>query len=288
MWDFYRGLLKWTRTFHIYLALLGLLLVLFFAATGFMLNHPDWFGLRESQVRTEKGTLPVTLLEPLDKLMVVERLRNEFGVTGAVDMFEVEETFLRIVFKSAGRQTEAMIQAVQPEAGQTEVTYEWVSPDEDELGREAPPRTAKGKLPAAILKPLDRQAVLDRLRDEFGATGNVESFEVEDDSPTLRVVFKSDSQRTEATIQAVRPEAGQVEVTYESWGLVGRLTDLHRGKGAGPAWELIIDTACVVLLCVSATGLLLWTALRKRRLVGLLALTLGCALCLTIYFAFVP
>jgi hypothetical protein len=194
MTDGYRRLLRWTRTFHIYLAMLGLLLLLFFAATGFMLNHPEWFGLVEGRRRTAEGRLPTAILAPVDKLAVVERLRSEFGATGAMDSFEVEEESLRVVFKGPGRQTEATIQRAD----------------------------------------------------------------------------------------------GQAEVTHESYGLAGLLTDLHRGKATGGSWALIIDAACVLLMLISTTGLILWTSLRTRRVVGLLALLLGGTLCAVIYLALVP
>ena len=194
MTDGHRRLLRWARTLHIYVALLGLLLLLFFAATGFMLNHGDWFGLSEGKTRTQKGQVPTSALEPLDRLAVVERLRGEFGAAGAVDSFEAEGEELRVVFKGPGR-------------------------------------------------------------------------------------------RTEATV--VRAD-GAVAVTHESYGLLGLLTDLHRGKSTGATWGLVIDAACVLLLLISVTGLFLWTSLRRRRILGLLALLLGGAACMAVYLARVP
>src|SRR5262245_4669499 len=192
----YRFALRWTRTLHIYLTLFALLLLLFFAATGFMLNHVEWFDLKEARTRTVEGTLPVALLEPTDKLAVVERLRGEYGATGAVD-----------------------------------------------------------------------------------------SFEDDAESPALRVVFKAPGRTTSATIERAD---GHAEVTYESWGLVGRLTDLHRGKGTGAGWGWVIDSTCVFLVITSASGLFLWFSLKRRRRTGIVALTLGFAGCVAAYIAFVP
>jgi hypothetical protein len=194
MTDGHRALLKWTRTLHVYLTMLGLLLLLFFAVTGFMLNHSEWFGLDEVQTRTVEGNLPAALLSEPDKLMVVERLRSDFGATGALDSFEIDEDTLKVVFKGPGRQTEAMI----------------------------------------------------------------------------------------------RRADGQAAVVCEAHGVVGRLTDLHRGKAAGKAWGLIIDGTCVLLLIVSVTGLILWTSLRTRRRLGLVALMCGVTLGVTVYLVFVP
>ena len=39
----YRKLLKASRIAHVYLTLFGLVLILFFSITGFMLNYEGWF-----------------------------------------------------------------------------------------------------------------------------------------------------------------------------------------------------------------------------------------------------
>lgn len=190
----YRTFLKWTRTLHIYLTLVALLLLLFFAATGFILNHEDWFGLGEPQAHTAQGTIPTDILRQPDKLLVVERLRSEFGASGALDSFNADDETLDVVFKSPGRKFEATID-------------------------------------------------------------------------------RSD---------------GRTEIVSESWGLAGRLSDLHKGKAAGSAWKLIIDATCVFLIAISLTGLTLWASLRRRRRKGLIALAVGVVVCVAVYLLFVP
>lgn len=81
----YKRLLKVSRTVHVYLTLFGLAVILFFAVTGFMLNHPHWF-VTKKEINWEKpdrvGTVPRELLVPLDRLAVVEYLRRHHRVTG--------------------------------------------------------------------------------------------------------------------------------------------------------------------------------------------------------------
>ena len=56
---------RWTRTVHIYASLLGLLLLLFFGSTGFVLNHEEWFALARASEQGQ-ATLPAELLsEPV-------------------------------------------------------------------------------------------------------------------------------------------------------------------------------------------------------------------------------
>jgi len=100
---------KWSRLIHIYLSMLGLLVILFFSVTGIMLNHEEWFGYAEPRVKKSEGTIPATLLREPDKLGIVEKLRKDLGATGALDSFDVRDDELALVFKSPGRRTEATI-----------------------------------------------------------------------------------------------------------------------------------------------------------------------------------
>jgi hypothetical protein len=101
--------LKVVRSAHIYITMLALLLLLFFGATGFMLNHPDWFGLEEVRTSSRSGVLPQKMVDEGDKLAIVEKLRADFGALGALDSFETEPGLLRVVFKRPGSRTEATI-----------------------------------------------------------------------------------------------------------------------------------------------------------------------------------
>jgi hypothetical protein len=112
---------KWSRTLHIYISMLGLLAVIFFSVTGIMLNHEEWFGFSTPHIVKEEGSLPEAMDKEPDKLAIVEKLRKEFGATGAMDAFEVEDDHLTISFKSPGRHTDATIQRAD---GHAEVSLE--------------------------------------------------------------------------------------------------------------------------------------------------------------------
>jgi len=77
-------LYAWARTLHLYLSMLALLSLLFFALTGLTLNHPEWFG--EGRVRKASGTLPGAPYlkgEAVDWLRLAEDLRA-LGLRGRV------------------------------------------------------------------------------------------------------------------------------------------------------------------------------------------------------------
>ena len=104
------------RWLHIYLSMLGLGTVLFFGLTGITLNHPDWvFGGAEVTVQAE-GQVDPRWLGPgqggdgsLRKLEVVEHLRKEHGIRGALAEFKVDDRECMVTFKGPGYSADAFI-----------------------------------------------------------------------------------------------------------------------------------------------------------------------------------
>lgn len=185
---------SWSRNLHIYISMFGLQAILFFAATGFMLNHPEWFGSKGPVTRESQGKFSNALLTNPDELAVVENLRKDWGATGALDSFEIQNDEIRVVFKGPGRRYDAIIR---------------------------------------------------------------------------------------------RPD-GEMTITRESYGLTGRLTELHRGADAGPTWSLLIDATALVLVATALTGLTLWLLVEKWRRLGIISLA-ACFLAFSVvYFFFVP
>ncbi|MYZ42314.1 PepSY-associated TM helix domain-containing protein [Schauerella aestuarii] len=54
--------------------------------------------------------------------------------------------------------------------------------------------------------------------------------------------------------------------TSSWWGVV---QNFHRANGVGIAWVLLSDTIAGSLIALSITGLLLWTEMERRKLIGL-------------------
>ncbi|SIT35231.1 conserved membrane hypothetical protein [Paraburkholderia ribeironis] len=57
-----------------------------------------------------------------------------------------------------------------------------------------------------------------------------------------------------------------VKRTHNSF--LATMSNLHKGVGLGVGWVLLIDTIAGSIILLSLTGVLLWTELNKRRLVG--------------------
>ena len=98
------------RTIHIYLSMLGFLVLLFFGITGFTVNHEDWFGATEPRTSTFQGQTPADLIGRNDQLHIVEHLRSSFHITGALASFDALDETLHVGFKEPGQTWEVDIE----------------------------------------------------------------------------------------------------------------------------------------------------------------------------------
>jgi hypothetical protein len=103
------------RWLHIYLSMFGFTALLFFGATGVTLNHPTWFGSANDRVEQLEGRVDTMWLTggadaPVDKLAIVEFLRAQHGVKGAVAEFRVDEAECLVTFKGPGYSADAFVE----------------------------------------------------------------------------------------------------------------------------------------------------------------------------------
>ena len=98
------------RAVHIYLTMLGLLVMLLFSITGFTIHHEDWFGAMNPRVAEVRGQVPPALLAPHDDLRIVEHLRQAFAIRGAMTSFsDVGDEFV-IAFREPGQTWEISVE----------------------------------------------------------------------------------------------------------------------------------------------------------------------------------
>jgi hypothetical protein len=97
------------RWLHIYTSMVSLLVVLFFAATGVTLNHPDWLATERTEQIT--GTLPAAWKTPngIDWLVVAEQLRAKHGVHGTVADRTSDDREAALTFRAPGYSADAFI-----------------------------------------------------------------------------------------------------------------------------------------------------------------------------------
>jgi uncharacterized protein len=109
------------RWLHIYISMISLLVIFFFAVTGITLNHPDWIPLESETVVEEAGALPADWNAggEVDWLAIVEHLRAVHGIRGNLFDYRVDEFEGFLAFKSPGYAADAFF---DPATGEYQVT----------------------------------------------------------------------------------------------------------------------------------------------------------------------
>jgi hypothetical protein len=108
-----RRVAKASRWLHIYGSMGSLALVLFFAITGITLNHQEWFA--GQQVSSERhGTMSPSWLrttgpQGVDALRVVEYLRSDARLRGALSEVRVDDGQAELVFKGPGYEASVVV-----------------------------------------------------------------------------------------------------------------------------------------------------------------------------------
>jgi uncharacterized protein len=107
----------WSRFLHLYLSMVSFAVVFFFAVTGITLNHPDW-GASQQKTVVHHGQAAKAMLgnraaqgdaAGVNQLGLVEMLRSQDGVHGAVSDFRIDDSQIAISFKGPGYAADAFI-----------------------------------------------------------------------------------------------------------------------------------------------------------------------------------
>lgn len=116
-----------SRWLHLYLSMVSFAVVLFFAATGLTLNHPDWFA-KQQRTTVVHGVADAALLKgDTDKLGLVELLRSREHVHGAVGDVRVDDGQVEISFRAPGYTADAFIDRATGKYDVTEVSSGFVA-----------------------------------------------------------------------------------------------------------------------------------------------------------------
>jgi uncharacterized protein len=107
-----RPLAKYSRWLHIYASMTSFAVVFFFAVTGWTLNHPDLFPVRERRT-TARGAVDAGWTKPggaaVAKLEIVEAIRRTHRVGGDLSDFRIDDDQLSIAFKGPGYAADALV-----------------------------------------------------------------------------------------------------------------------------------------------------------------------------------
>lgn len=114
----FAALIRWL---HVYLSMFGLAALLFFSLTGITLNHPGWFASGPGATVEAEGRVDTAWVKPsgegdggdplagVARLEVVEHLRGEHGIRGALAEFTADEYECVVSFKGPGYSADAFI-----------------------------------------------------------------------------------------------------------------------------------------------------------------------------------
>ena len=102
-----------SRWLHIYLSMVSFVIILFFAVTGFTLNHADWFDGKE-QVKKFTGKVQLKWVKVKDtaaiaKFEIVELLKHKHNIKGEVSDFIIDDNQCAVSFKGPGYTADAFI-----------------------------------------------------------------------------------------------------------------------------------------------------------------------------------
>lgn len=159
---------------------------------------------------------------------------------------------------------------------------------QDRMNGEPTVSRFSGRFDAALVAPsagaqVDQSRIVGQLRDAHHIKASLSDFRTDDDM--LTVSFKGPGYAADAFVDR---KAATYEVTETRMGLVAIINDLHKGRDTGAVWAQVIDLSAVLMMLVSVTGLTLIFFLHKRFALGMWLLGIGTAICLMVYWWFVP
>ncbi|AXV66721.1 hypothetical protein D0907_16150 [Pseudoalteromonas lipolytica] len=83
-------------------------------------------------------------------------------------------------------------------------------------------------------------------------------------------------------------QTGELNLDYQTGGVMSLIGDLHKGRHTGEAWSWVIDISAVLMIIFAITGLFILFQNRKKRTSGLWLTLFGVVTPLVIYLVWVP
>lgn len=132
--------------------------------------------------------------------------------------------------------------------------------------------SATGTLPGSTFSGgvPDPLAISEYLRSKAGVTGQVTAHAETASGGTID--YEGPGSVTSATYTT---STGAFSVATTTYGLVGMLNDLHKGRNTGASFGWLIDASGILLTLVALTGLALQLYIRRHRRLGLTLAGIG-------------
>ncbi len=143
------------------------------------------------------------------------------------------------------------------------------------------PESPKGTTSSASDEGRDvaKLEIVEHLRKTHGVRGALAEFRT--DEAECLVTFKGPGYAADAFIDRA---SGHYRLSQAYHGFVALINDLHKGRDSGPVWSVLIDVSAVVMTVISLTGLILLFYLKLRRIPGLVAIGVGTAVVVGVFW----
>ncbi len=125
---------------------------------------------------------------------------------------------------------------------------------------------------------IDKLRISEYFRNKLHAQGAINDFHI--DLHQISFAFKGPGYEASVIINR---KNGKYQFDETSYGLIGMLNDLHKGRDTGSAWAWFIDISAIFLILVSISGITLLFFLKKKKIPGIVVAILGLALMYVIY-----
>ncbi len=126
---------------------------------------------------------------------------------------------------------------------------------------------------------IDKLRITEFFRSSLHAQGAVNDLRI--DESEISFGFKGPGYEASVFINR---KNGKFQFNETSYGFVGKMNDLHKGRDTGRTWIWFMDASAVFLILVSLTGLILLLFLKKKRLSGLIISILGLLVMYLVYY----
>jgi hypothetical protein len=141
----------------------------------------------------------------------------------------------------------------------------------------------KGKLTLAWVNNKDTAQVTkfniaEYFRNNCNVKGAVSDFRIDDSQ--VNISYKGPGYEADAFITR---ETGEYELTQIRSGFVGFMNDLHKGRDTGKTWSWVIDTAAILMVVISLSGLILLLFIKRKRRNGLILAVIGLLIIYLVY-----
>lgn len=126
------------------------------------------------------------------------------------------------------------------------------------------PEIQQLQLPSHLVDYADRhenptQALLDYVRSQTPVQGRLGKTEYRQDQWLIQL--NNPSARSEIKVDL---KTGQAQVKVMKHNAINVLKNLHKGKGAGPFWSLLIDFTAILIFILSLIGYILFFSMKGR------------------------